>query len=671
MIDVKEHVYDDDPLQGHPDVKTQLKATDYFFLGNGSIQAAIQAAGGGEGTPLGLLLMDPEYLQKKREALSQDSKTGLEETQVRLHFGSKIFTACHDKLDVFWSFQNRVPSVCALWGTDAFQVEEEFFCPWKHKPALVRNILVKNITDQIVSVLVETGLLQQKLKTEVKIEPEASASIGIKYTLSSSEQQVYIEFTDDISPHPDLKSFWQSKAKAKFSTAPLDHFFRSACFQLPAVISAAGTVDASIWQYNREWVRDHAWMSVGLLLSGHHERASVLLERLLQEFVTAKGDCIDSSERRHPDEVELDQNGELLYALEQYIHWTGDMDLVHKHWDRIVALVEFPLSHIFQHEPSGLMANVREYWERHHMHGILKGMELAYQLFVFIGLLSAAVLAEKLGKTHLASRWQQEANRLKRALLNDTAFGLVQEGRFIKRRGIDGSVHSLIHALPGAGLPIGSPLATAGDHWIMPDTTMALPVAFEFIPADSDLAIQSLSTLEALWNQSWIDGGYGRYHSSSEPDAYGGWPFPSLFVGRAYLEAQDYAKVWRILRWLESVPGAKAGSWPEFYGASHSPPFPQIGFPPWTWTEMLLLLVHHMLGIRPGPDGLHIRPRLLPELDSIEAYFPLRQGGLDLKITRDRNNSPGFIANAKILKQNAEYALIEYSQKNICVEVYI
>ena len=36
----------------------------------------------------------------------------------------------------------------------------------------------------------------------------------------------------------------------------------------------------------------------------------------------------------------------------------------------------------------------------------------------------------------------------------------------------------------------------------------------------------------AKWNQAWTDGGYGRYHTSSEPDSPGPWPFASLFVAR-------------------------------------------------------------------------------------------------------------------------------------------
>ena len=87
MINPAEHVYDDDPNRGHPDVRTRLKDVSYFFLGNGLIQAAVQWAPGGEGTPLGLLLMDPDRLRKKREALTMDADSGLERTMVGVEVG--------------------------------------------------------------------------------------------------------------------------------------------------------------------------------------------------------------------------------------------------------------------------------------------------------------------------------------------------------------------------------------------------------------------------------------------------------------------------------------------------------------------------------------------------------------------------------------------------------
>ncbi len=56
MIDVEEHIYDDDPKIGHADVRTDLKDVSYFFFRNGLIQAAVKYSPQGEGTPLGLII---------------------------------------------------------------------------------------------------------------------------------------------------------------------------------------------------------------------------------------------------------------------------------------------------------------------------------------------------------------------------------------------------------------------------------------------------------------------------------------------------------------------------------------------------------------------------------------------------------------------------------------
>lgn len=267
MIDVKEHFYDDDPSQGHPDVRTMLKDASYFFIGNGHIQAALQIAPSGEGTPLGLLIMNPERLGKKREALTCDPEYGLENTMIRIISEKSVQTA-------------------------------------------------------------ETGNVE----------------------------------ADD-------------------------------------------------------------------------------------------GDTIDSSEKRDPDDVELDQNGVLLFALKNYVLWTGAQEIIIKHWDKIVATADFPLSDVFCHQPSGLLANRREYWERHQVHGIVKGMELGHQLFVAIGLSAASTLARLVSRESEALRWEEEAERIKQAMLNDERYRLIDNRGFIKRRSMDGLVQEIVKPLPEAQLP--------------------------------------------------------------------------------------------------------------------------------------------------------------------------------------------------------------------------
>jgi hypothetical protein len=74
MIEASEHFYHDDPNHGPPDVATRLRSVNYFFLGNGLIQAALQHAPEGDGTLAGLLVMNPDRLRQKRAALTMDAR---------------------------------------------------------------------------------------------------------------------------------------------------------------------------------------------------------------------------------------------------------------------------------------------------------------------------------------------------------------------------------------------------------------------------------------------------------------------------------------------------------------------------------------------------------------------------------------------------------------------
>jgi hypothetical protein len=246
-------------------------------------------------------------------------------------------------------------------------------------------------------------------------------------------------------------------------------------------------------------------------------------------------------------------------------------------------------------------------------------------------------------------------------MLEDRTFRLADDRGFIKRRGLDGLVQERIRAWPEANLPAEVPLAAEPEHFLNPDTSAALPIALEFVPLDSPIVPLTMSSLEALWSQAWTAGGYGRYHFSSEPDSAGPWPFPSLFVARASVETGDFAKVWRVLEWMNTLAGSKAGAWFEFYGKRMAPPFPQVGIIPWAWAEMVLLLVHHVLGLRPEEDGLRIRPRLLPGMGRVEASFPVRDGRVELDLRGgDGEGRFAFSSSGEILRRTESEVAVKY-----------
>lgn len=643
-IRAEEHFYSDDPNVGHPDVRTELGDANYYFLGNGLIQAAVQDAPRGDGSPLGLLVMNPERLRNKRQALTMDRSAGVGGTRVCVRRGPTEFYPRAGAVQVGWDEASVVPAVVARWRAGVIAVEERFVCPRLDRAVLLRVVRLENRGRAAADVEVATGVRDTVLRRAVRLPAGSVRRIAYEYTLNAADDRVTLGFARSTAIAAATRRFWSSLAQASFGDPQLDHFFRACCRQLPVAISRRGVMDGSIWQYNREWVRDQAKVALALTMIGAHRVAEAMFRRLLAEFVTPAGDTVDSSERRDPPEVELDQNGILLYTLCEHVCWTGNWKLVRDHWAKIEATAEFPLRPVFRHEASGLLMNRREYWERHRLHGIETGLELAHQFYVVHGLAAAARMARRIGRPGQAERWAAESERLRTALLHDPVFRMSDERGFIKRRAPDGAVQETVEARPEAALPEGSPLVDPGAHCLNPDASAALPIALGVVAANAPVSRATIKSLDKLWNQRWKGGGYGRYHVTSEPDSPGAWPFASLFVARAALEAGDHNRAWRVLRWLGRARGARAGTWSEFYGHRIAPPFPQVGFVPWNWAEIVFLLVHHVLGVRPEVKGVRLQPRLLRGLSGATASLTVRGRRLRVALAADRSGLRARVA---------------------------
>ena len=635
MVDVAEHVYDDDPGRGHPDVRTRLAGANYFLLGNGLIQAAVQHAPHGEGTPLGLLIMDPDRLSKKRDALTMQPDSGLTTSVVHLVTATADVGPMLNALTVSWQPDAPVPAVVAAWGGRGFTVQERFYCPSASRARLAREVTITNRGTETQVGWVRTSVPGSTVMPRFSVKPGARMRVWLVYDIDPATPalRLTVAATDPIEA--EARASWAALADVRFDHPVLDHLFRASRAQLPAAVSVRGRLDGSIWQYNREWVRDQAFIALALTQLGHRRLAATILRRLATEFVTAEGATLDSSEVRSRDDVELDQNGVLLYVLGEYAAWTGDVGLVVGLWDRIAAIAEYPLRPEFRHGPSGMLSGSREFWERHAAHGIEPGLEMVYQMFVSLGLASAARLARLTARTAEAARWDHAAGELRDAMLAHPAFALCDARGFVKRRALDGAVQEAITALPGSGLPAGVPLASESPHLLNPDTCCVLPIALGVVDPAAPVSHATLANIESLWSQNWEGGGYGRYHVSSEPDSPGAWPFASVFVARALVEAGESARAWRILRWLATTDGSAAGAWFEFNGPRVAPPFPQVGIIPWTWAELVLLFIHHVVGVRPEAGGIRVRPRLLAGMRGVDARIPVRDGWLHLELRAD------------------------------------
>jgi hypothetical protein len=644
-MEVQEHFYADDPSRGPADAKTTLRDVDYFFLGNGLIQAAVQVAPAGDGTPVGLLVMDPERLGPKRAALTFDRDSGIAATALSLLDRGQVHSPRPGAARARWHRGSAAPRVEVVWQAGPYRVSELFFCPDMKTGRLLRRVTVTRSSAGASKVRLRTGLKKKTIETEVSFRGRVASPVVFEYRLSrpGGKAEAVIRLASGPAGESADASYWAATTSCRFSDPLLERFFAASKFQLRAAVAASGRLDGSIWQYNLEWVRDQALIALALTMSGQPGAARTILARLLSDFVSEDGATMDSSRRRPLEESEVDQNGVLLFALEAYLRWTGDKDLIRSNWGKIAKAAAFPLRREFRHEPSGLVVNRREFWERHGAHGLRLGMELAHQLFIVMGLRSAGRLAALLGRTGQAQEWAGAALGLRQAMLHDPRFSLVDAGLFIKRRGLDGEVQREVRPDPGSPLPREAPLFAPGRHWLGPDTSAALPIAWEFVDPAGRLAARTLASMEKLWNQRWTGGGYGRYNVTSEPDSPGPWPFASLFVARAALEAGAPAKTRRVLDWLGRVPGSRAASWFEFYGPRPVPPYPQVGIIPWTWAELIILVVHHLLGVRPGEDFLSLQPKLLPGLTRMDSDLPLRGGRLELSVRRARRGEePGF-----------------------------
>jgi hypothetical protein len=644
-MDVEEHFYADDPSRGPADARTTLKDVDYFFLGNGVIQAAVQIAPAGDGTPAGLLLMDPERLGPKRRSLSFDEESGIGATALVIQDRDARHAARPGAVRAGWVRGSAAPQVEVVWRSGPYRVSELFHCPDMKSGRLRREVRVTRTASGAAKIRLATGLKKQVVGTETAFSGREARPVVFEYRLAKRGGRAVatLGLARTSSTGSAAERYWKETAAVRTSDPLLDRFFAASKFQLRAAVAASGRLDGSIWQYNLEWVRDQALIAMALAMSGQAGLARTILARLLSEFVGDDGATMDSSRLRPLEESEVDQNGVLLFALESYLRWTGDKDLILAHWDKIEKAAAFPLRREFRHPPTGLLVNRREFWERHGVHGIQPGMEMAHQLFVVMGLRSAGRLAAEVGRGGEAEAWTEAGLALRRAMLKDPAFSSIEAGTFIKRRGLDGRVQREIRPDPGSGLPRQAPLFGPGRHRLDPDTAAVLPIAWEFVDPAGRLAARTLAAMETLWNQRWRGGGYGRYHVTSEPDSPGPWPFASLFVARAALEAGDAARTRRVLDWLGRVPGSNAASWFEFYGPRPVPPYPQVGIIPWTWAETIFLVVHHLLGVRPGENFLGLQPKLIPGVERMAADLPLRGGRLELSVRRARRGEePGF-----------------------------
>jgi hypothetical protein len=264
-----------------------------------------------------------------------------------------------------------------------------------------------------------------------------------------------------------------------------------------------------------------------------------------------------------------------------------------------------------------------------------------------MGLEKCAEVAAKVGDGETAQQWTRAAESIRKAMFNDPKFRFIEEGHLIKRRTRDGRWQRYAVPTNRNAMPPGSPAATEERPECEPDTADVYPIIFDMVDPHSDLARNTLQWLEQLWSQRWSFGGYSRYNTFSEPDPPAPWPIATLLMARAYVEAGDSEKVWRALQWLATIHGGKSGGWFERYGPSITPPAPPVCVVGWTWSEVVMLIVHHVIGLRPDLEAITLRPHLIYGVDTIRKHFRVGGTELDIAIYRTTDRPYALVDGAR------------------------
>ncbi len=700
----------------HLDYITTLPEVEYFLLGNGEIIAAIQFSLYENAnttfnrlsvTFCGLTFWDAERFVRKWSTFLYHPERGFANTGLIVQFNEEFFTLMRENFkSISYERNEIIPTVLLCWAVDSkFEVEERFFLLLSGKH-LFRKIKIKNKTEHRASLALRLQLypnfgLFDEIYTDEKSKsviakgwnviklsciPEKGVKIRtlgrydiwveIETLNSFSEKEIIFVYSIDNQVKGDLvkivnskfstlmaksRNYWQNKTQFKTDSELLNHLFLVSRNNLKATISKSGKRDSGIWQYNMEWVRDDSMFLIGLIMCGFIDEVKTMLEKLLGKFVGPEGQTIESSRWFGYELTELDQNGQLLYALWTYICWTADFSFVKRYWDKVKLVAEFPIKDVFRDKTNKLLKNKREFWERTDAFGVEEGYELAYQFWVSLGLEKAGELANKIGEFKTAEKWLSISEEIKNSMLNHPKFRLIEDNHLIKRRKTTGEWQRYLIPSNRKRMPYGSPIAIEEKPSAEPDTSEVLPIVYGFIEGKSELAMNTLNWVEKLWNQRWGYGGYERYDSSSEPEPPGPWPLASLFVARANYEAGNYDKVWKVLNWLYNINGGKSGSWFEYYPVEQlTPPLPPIGFVGWTWAEIISLFIHHILGFRPGIEKLEIKPKLLPDVNFAECIINVRDMNIYLLVERGEKNR--VFVNGKPIKIIDGGIIIPYSK---------
>lgn len=673
--------------------QSYLFGRDYYVLRSGSAKMVIQCDKADVGPAFAYMLFDAResaQTSRKDRAFNYVPKKGFSSAALEVLIGNYPFTALGHNSYTRWTVENGIPGVELTWWASGIKVSE-VIAPVSLEGVFKRSITLESadlVAEDTVSLRLSMYAQATLAKNNVMIVDNQKASIALSVQgnyplkIASSNDNFVIgpilikpgekkvvetylvveipsqNMQDLFSRATSVGKWIQRDQKAttekwKKSTVivtkdkVVQNMYDNCRFILPAYVSDDGKMDAGIFEYGNQWVRDGSNTALGMIHIGEFELARAMLDHMLKNMILANGTTMIAGGFDNPDREQFDQMGEFLHVMKSYIDWTGDTSLVTGNRDKLVAMIERPLNPNFR-DSTGMVHNKREFWER----TFDDAYELAYQVWVIEGLNDAADLSKYLKAESKAALWRNEAGKIKKAMLSHPLMKLVDNEKLIKRRNTTGEIADKLKYF---GWVDGAPAKVESYSRLMPDATMALPIAMNIVDPKSALSKNTLKDIEKLWNERWFLGGYDRYNTSSQGDQPGPWTFATTFIMRAQHEAGLLEMSRRSFEWLYNNAGGRTGAWFEEIPVIRSQAF-SSGLIPWTSAEVSYFVVHHMLGIKFKGDEMTIKPALFPTTAPVSANIRYRKGRINLDI--DGNGPIGYATiNGIKIKPNIEGAI--------------
>lgn len=474
---------------------------------------------------------------------------------------------------------------------------------------------------------------------QVEVETYLLADVGSS-SMEASEEKLKQAISKDEKLISAIADRWAVTNKIQTEDTVVQDMFDAARNALPCCIADNGAMNAGIFEYGLQWIRDASNTCLGIIHIGEFETARTVLEYMLANMITDEGTTMIAGMFDKPDLEQFDQMGEFMHAMKSYVDWSGDTSLLTKYRGKILKMIERPLHPVFRDE-TGMVHNRREFWER----TFEDAYELAYQMWVIEGLRSAASLAGYLDADDRVPVWLAEADKIENAMLNHPTAKLVDDGHLIKRRNVKDK--QIFTTLKYSSWVPGAPTGVESLSSVYPDATMALPVAMNLIDPKSELAYNTIMETEKLWNRRWNFGGHDRYNTSSQGDQPGPWPFATTFIMRGEHEAGLHDLSRRSLEWLYTVDGGKGGLWYEEIPVIAAGGF-AAGLIPWTSGEVSLFMVRHLMGIKFDHGQMIIKPNLYETTAPLKADLRYKDSRINLEITGAGDVKYAFVNGKKI-----------------------